>query len=371
MITFDPKEATLRAKIKVIGIGGGGSNAVSYMVRKGLKGVLTIAANTDLQALQDKAEAEIKIPIGQDLTKGLGAGGDPEIGKLAMEESREDIKEVIKDADMVFLTAGMGGGTGTGGIPVAAEIAKEEGVLTVAVVTKPFGFEGPARMRKAKEGLKILKDKVDTLLVIPNDRLLELVDKKTPLVNAFELADRVLYQAVKGIVDIITRVGLVNVDFADVKAVMQNSGSAVMGMGVAEGEDRGIEAAKAAIFSPLLDGASIKGARWILVSVVAGPDLTLHEINNATGYIMEEVAQDGVEPELILGVAQDDSLEGKIQLTVIATGIGMRDVAKPKEKIKEEKAATPLRSEDIKIPAFIRKAQRNGSSGSLFDKGSE
>ncbi len=208
-------------------------------------------------------------------------------------------------------------------------------------------------------------------MVIPNDRLLELVDKKTPLVNAFELADRVLYQAVKGIVDIITRVGLVNVDFADVKAVMQNSGSAVMGMGVAEGEDRGIEAAKAAIFSPLLDGASIKGARWILVSVVAGPDLTLHEINNATGYIMEEVAQDGVEPELILGVAQDDSLEGKIQLTVIATGIGMRDVAKPKEKIKEEKAATPLRSEDIKIPAFIRKAQRNGSSGSLFDKGSE
>ncbi len=159
MITFDPKEATLRAKIKVIGIGGGGSNAVSYMVRKGLKGVLTIAANTDLQALQDKAEAEIKIPIGQDLTKGLGAGGDPEIGKLAMEESREDIKEVIKDADMVFLTAGMGGGTGTGGIPVAAEIAKEEGVLTVAVVTKPFGFEGPARMRKAKEGLKILKDR--------------------------------------------------------------------------------------------------------------------------------------------------------------------------------------------------------------------
>lgn len=363
MLTFDPKEATLRAKIKVVGIGGGGSNAVSYMVRQGLKGVLTVAANTDLQALDDKAEAEMKLPLGKNITKGLGAGGDPEIGRLAMEESSEDIRSVLKDADMVFFTAGMGGGTGTGGIPVAAQVAKEEGILTVAVVTKPFTFEGPVRMKKAEAGLEVLKDKVDTLLVIPNDRLIEIVDKTTPLLSAFERADRVLYQAVKGIVDIITRVGLVNVDFADVKAVMKNSGSAVMGMGIAEGENRGVEAAKSAIFSPLLDGASVKGAQWILVSVVAGPDLTLHEINNATGFILEEVREDRVEPELILGVAQDEALKGKIQLTVIATGIGTKEKGQREEK---KKVATTINRNDIGIPAFIRKGGRSVSRG-LFD----
>jgi len=363
MLTFDPKEATLRAKIKVIGIGGGGSNAVSYMVRQGLKGVLTVAANTDLQALEDKAVAEIKLPLGKNVTKGLGAGGDPEIGRLAMEESREEIRNVMKDADMVFLTAGMGGGTGTGGIPVAAEVAKEEGILTVAVVTKPFYFEGPVRQKKAKAGLEVLRDKVDTLLVIPNDRLLEIVDKSTPLSRAFELADVVLYQAVKGIVDIITRVGLVNVDFADVKAVMKNSGSAVMGMGEAEGENRGIEAAKAAIFSPLLDGVSVKGARWILVSVVAGPDLTLHEINNATEFILEEVREENIEPELILGVAQDEALQGKIQLTVIATGIGAGEKVAREER---KKVAAPINRNDLGVPAFIRKAAKSSTRG-LFD----
>lgn len=363
MLSFDPKEATLRAKIKVIGIGGGGSNAVSYMMRQGLRGVLAVAANTDLQALMNQSEAEVKIPIGQDLTKGLGAGGDPDIGRLAMEESQEEIREVLKGADMVFLTAGMGGGTGTGGIPVAAQIARSEDILTVAVVTKPFFFEGPKRRKRAEEGLEALKNEVDTLIVIPNDRLLEVVDKSTLLTNAFERADMVLYQAVKGIVDIVTRVGLVNVDFADVRAVMKNSGSAVMGMGVAEGEDRGIEAAKASIFSPLLDGANIKGARWILVSVVAGPDLTLYEIQSATGFILNEAAQDGVEPELILGVAQDENLEGKIQLTVIATGIG-------EEKGKLSRMGkSPLGDKtDLGIPAFIRKGGKRPSGG-LFDSG--
>jgi cell division protein FtsZ len=253
----------------------------------------------------------------------------------------------------------MGGGTGTGGIPVAAEIAKGEGVLTVAVVTKPFSFEGPKRMKRAVEGLERLRDKVDTLIVIPNDRLLEIVEESTPLNQAFEKVDRVLYHAVKGIVDIVTRVGLVNVDFADVKTVMKDSGSAVMGMGIAEGEDRGVKAAKAALFSPLLDGMHIRGARWILVSVVAGPDLTLHEIQKATEFVLSEATEDGVEPELILGVAQDPALQGKIQLTVIATGID-----KSERKIKREVRSRTR--DNLGIPAFIRKGSK-GQLGELFE----
>ena len=289
MFEFD-LESPQFADIKVIGCGGGGSNAVNRMIAAGLRGVQFIALNTDAQALQ-LSDATVKIQVGQKLTKGLGAGSNPEIGQRSAEESREDIRQALEGADMVFITAGMGGGTGTGAAPVVAEIAKELDALTVGVVTKPFSFEGRRRAAQAEKGIELLRTKVDTLITIPNDRLLQVVDKRTSMVEAFRIADDVLRQGVQGISDLITVPGLINLDFADVRAIMTNAGSALMGIGQATGEDRAVKAAKQAISSPLLE-ASIEGAKGILMSLTGGSNLGLFEVNEAA-----EIVAEAADPE--------------------------------------------------------------------------
>lgn len=304
------------ARIKVVGAGGGGSNAVSRMISARVKGVDFIAVNTDAQALHNTNIPE-KIHIGKNLTKGLGAGMNPEIGRQAAEENREDILKLVKGSDMVFITAGMGGGTGTGAAPIIAEIAKEAGALTVGVVTKPFLFEGSQRSAIAEQGLQRLKEHVDTMITIPNDRLLDIIDKKTSLLDAFSVVDDILRQAVQGISDLITINGVVNVDFADVKAIMRDAGSALMGVGSAAGEGRAIEAAKAAINSPLLE-VSIDGARGVLFNICGGPDLTMSEINDAAKIITESIDSDA---KVIFGAVIDNNLKkGELKITVIATG---------------------------------------------------
>jgi cell division protein FtsZ len=303
------------AQIKVIGVGGGGSNAVNRMIDFGVKGVEFITVNTDAQALH-AAKAEIKMQLGEKLTRGLGAGANPDIGKKAAEESREQIMNVLRGADMVFVTAGMGGGTGTGAAPVIAEIAKECGALTVGVVTRPFTFEGRKRALQAEQGIAALKEKVDTLIVIPNDRLLEIVDKKTPMLEAFREADNVLRQGVQGISDLIQRPGLINLDFADVKTIMTERGSALMGIGVATGENRAAEAAKKAINSPLLE-TSIDGARGILMNITGGINLSLYEVNEAADIV---ISHSDPEVNMIFGAIIDDTLTDEIIVTVIATG---------------------------------------------------
>ncbi len=313
------------ARIKIMGIGGGGSNAVDYMVRRGLPTTLTIAANTDKQALA-RSSAEYKLQAGKEVTQGLGAGGDPEVGERAMREAAEEVRQVLSNADMVFLTAGMGGGTGTGGIQVAAEICQEMGILTVAVVTLPFSWEGPKRMEIAREWLKRLEDKVDTLLVIPNDKLQELFPDMEA-VHAFEKSNEVLYEAVSGIVDIIVTTGLINVDFADVRKVMQMRGRAVMGSGLGEGENRAKEAARASISSPLLERMSIRGAKGILVNITHGPDLKMAEITEITSFILEEARDGKNKPLLIFGDTPKKEMNGKVKVTVIATGIEQRQRA--------------------------------------------
>jgi len=304
-----------QAKIKVIGVGGGGGNAISSMIADGgIKGVDFIAVNTDAQALLNN-KAETKIHIGENLTKGLGSGGNPEIGRQAAEESREKLKEEISGVDMVFITCGEGGGTGTGASPIIAEIAKETGALTVAVVTKPFDFEGSKRKIIADEGIKNLKEKVDTLIVVPNQKVLSIIDKKTPILEAFKKIDSVLYQGVKGIADLITTPGLINVDFADVKAIMENSGTALMGLGTGSGEKRAMAAIKQAISSPLLD-INIDGARGVLFNVVGGPDLTMSEVDEAATIIKNTVDP---EAEIIFGAVIDDKMMDQIKITLIAT----------------------------------------------------
>ncbi|MDR3710036.1 MAG: cell division protein FtsZ [Capsulimonadaceae bacterium] len=304
------------ARIKVIGVGGGGSNAVNRMIDAGLRGVEFIAMNTDIQVL-DVSAADYKLQLGENLTRGLGAGGNPEVGRAAAEESKSDIKKAIEGADMVFITAGMGGGTGTGAAPVIADISKELGALTVAVVTKPFKFEGPRRARLAEEGVDNLRDKVDTVIVIPNDRLQGVVDKRATLVEAFKEADDVLRQGVQGISDIITIPGIINVDFADIKSIMTNAGSALMGIGVAAGDHRAIDAAQAAIASPLLE-TTIEGARAALINITGGPDLTLAEVHEATELIAQ--ATDADDANIIFGIVQDPSMESEVRITVLATG---------------------------------------------------
>lgn len=304
------------AKIKVIGIGGGGCNAVNSMIAANqINGVDFIAVNTDAQALL-LSQSPTKIQIGENLTRGLGAGGDPEIGRQAVEESREKIAEYLRDTDMVFLTCGQGGGTGTGGTPIIAEIAKELGGLTVAVVTKPFHFEGTRRMVTAEEGIVNLKDKVDTLIVIPNQRLLEVIDKKMTLLEAFRVADSVLSQGVQGIADLITMPGLINVDFADVRTVMTNAGSALMGIGTGVGENRAATAARTAIASPLLE-TTIEGAKGVLFNIIGGPDLTMAEVDEAAKQIAGAVDPDA---NIIFGAIIDEKLVDQIKITVIATG---------------------------------------------------
>jgi len=313
------EQFNLNARIKVIGIGGGGGNAVNTMIGAKLNGVEFLAANTDAQSLE-ASRAPVKIQLGGTITKGLGAGANPEIGRRAALEDQENIKEYLAGSDMVFLTAGMGGGTGTGGAPVIARAAREAGALTVGVVTKPFVFEGKKRMRQAEEGIEELKESVDTLIVIPNQRLLSIAAKTTTMLEAFQKADDVLLQAVRGISDLIITPGLINLDFADVRTVMAEMGLALMGAAAASGENRAIEAAQKAISSPLLEDISIQGARGVLINITGGTDLCLHEVNEAASMIQEEAHEDA---NIIFGAVIDENLSDEIRITVIATGFGI------------------------------------------------
>ena len=341
------------ASITVIGIGGGGGNAVNRMIESGIKGVDFIAANTDAQALQDSS-AGIRIQLGEKLTRGLGAGGDPEIGRKGAEEDSETIKDALSDSDMVFVTAGFGGGTGTGGAPIIAGIARELGALTVGVVTKPFMFEGKKRNERALEWIEKLRKNVDTLLVIPNQRLFSVIEATTKAVEAFKIADDVLRQAVQSISDIITARGLINVDFADVKSVMQNAGDAIMGLGIGEGEERAISAARNAMNSPLLEDVSIEGAGGLLVNVTGDNGMTLNEINSAMELIHNSASH---EADVFFGHTIDDSLDDKIKITVIATGCGKKRESPVAPgalygKIEQKKERN---EKDRKIPTFLRR----------------
>lgn len=320
-------ETLHHANIKVVGVGGGGGNAVNRMIAAGLAGVDFWVMNTDAQVLQMSA-AKNRIQLGNRLTNGLGAGGEPVKGEKAAEESREDIMLALDGADMVFITAGMGGGTGTGAAPVIAQIAKELGALTVAVVTKPFSFEGKRRMNQALQGLEKLKENVDTIIVIPNDKLIEVVERRTTIREAFYVVDEILLRGVQGISDIITVPGLINVDFADVKAVMSLSGSALMGIGRGSGEGRAIEAAKAAVNSPLLE-TSIQGASGVIFNVTGGPDMTLHEVYEAAEIVHDAVVDDAI---VIFGAVVDDRIQGEIQITVIATGFDLKPIDNTKKQ---------------------------------------
>src|SRR5947209_1713379 len=319
------EEGSAGARIKVIGIGGGGSNAVNRMVHVGLEGVEFIVANTDLQALRQNA-APIKLQIGSKLTKGLGAGADPNVGRQAALEDTEKIIQALDGADMVFVTTGLGGGTGTGAAPVIASLASELGALTIAVVTKPFKFEGRKRQTQAERGLEALRDCVDTIITIPNERLLTIIERTTPLTDAFATADDVLRQAIQGISDLILVPGLINLDFADVKTIMAGMGLAMMGTGIAEGQDRAMEAARRAISSPLLEGASVNGSRGVIINVTGGPDLSLVEVSEASSIVQEAAHEDA---NIIFGAVVDPSLKGKVKITVIATGFGAPAAARP------------------------------------------
>jgi cell division protein FtsZ len=338
------------AKIKVIGVGGGGSNAVNRMITAGLKGVEFLTVNTDAQALL-LSHAQNKIQIGEKLTKGLGAGANPDVGEKAAEESREEIMKALRGADMVFITAGMGGGTGTGAAPIVAECAKEIGALTVGVVTKPFSFEGRRRQNQAEKGTAKLKEKVDTLITIPNNRLMQVVDKKTSMMDAFRMADDVLRQGVQGISDLIAVPGLINLDFADVKTIMLETGSALMGIGIGTGDDRAVVAAEAAIRSPLLE-TSIEGAKGVLLNITGGVSLGLFEVNAAA-----EIIANAADPEanIIFGAVIDESLEDEVRVTVIATGFD-----NPSFKGTPDKASAPapvleFKGRDLEIPTFMRR----------------
>ena len=350
------------ATIKVIGVGGAGNNAVNRMVESGIRGVEFISVNTDRQALQE-SKAGAKIQIGEKITRGLGAGANPDIGAQSAEESKAEIAEVLRGADMVFVTAGMGGGTGTGAAPIVAAAAKEMGILTIGVVTKPFTFEGKKRLSQAERGIESLKGKVDTLVVIPNDKLLQIIDRKTSIVDAFKMADDVLRQGVQGISDLIAVPGLVNLDFADVKTIMLNTGMAHMGIGMASGENRAEDAAKQAIQSPLLE-TSIEGARGVIINITGGPDLGLHEVNTAA-----ELVQRSVDPEanIIFGAVIDENMGDDISITVIATGfeqempISTIGVAEKVTKALDKKInSIPVstysssNSSDLDIPSFLR-----------------
>lgn len=334
--TFDLVETSQRVvRIKVVGVGGAGGNAVNRMIDEDLTGVDFIAVNTDLQVL-DKNKAQTKIQIGKNLTRGLGSGGVPEVGRKAIEENKDLVARALADSDMVFITAGMGGGTGTGAAPVVAEIARDVGALTVAVVTRPFEFEGAKRIEKAEQGLYELKQYVDTLIVIHNQKLVTLVDKRTPIDAAFKMADEVLLHATKGIADVITVAGLVNVDFADVRTVMSQKGDALMGSGVAEGDNRAREAAEQAISSKIIDDASIGGATGVLVNITGGKDLSLTDIHEATSIIHEAA---GAEANIIFGAVVDPSMSDAVRVTVIATGFhrnGYRIRTKPERAEKHD-----------------------------------
>ena len=344
------------AVIKVVGIGGGGCNAVNRMIDAGLKGVEFIAVNTDAQALL-MSDADVKLDIGRQLTRGLGAGSDPEVGRAASEEHREEIEEVLKGADMVFVTAGEGGGTGTGGAPIVAEIAKSLGALTIGVVTRPFSFEGRRRAVQAETGISSLKDKLDTLIIIPNDRLVQISDEKTSMLNAFRMCDEILLQGVQGITDLITTPGLINTDFADVKMIMTNAGSALMGIGYASGDGRAVNAARAAISSALLE-ASIEGARGILLNISGPSDLGLFEVNEAAEIIAHAAHADA---NIIFGAVIDDALGEEVRVTVIAAGFDRFDGARPERGsasigLGDDAGGDDLElgDEDFDVPSFLK-----------------
>ncbi|MFD0905518.1 cell division protein FtsZ, partial [Actinomadura sediminis] len=328
------------AVIKVVGIGGGGVNAVNRMIEEGLKGVEFIAINTDAQALL-MSDADVKLDVGRELTRGLGAGANPDVGRKAAEDHREEIEEVLKGADMVFVTAGEGGGTGTGGAPVVANIARSLGALTIGVVTRPFSFEGKRRAMQAEAGIETLRDEVDTLIVIPNDRLLSISDRQVSVLDAFKAADQVLLSGVQGITDLITTPGLINLDFADVKSVMSGAGSALMGIGSARGDDRSVAAAEMAISSPLLE-ASIDGAHGVLLSISGGSDLGLFEINEAAQLVSNAAAPDA---NIIFGAVIDDALGDEVRVTVIAAGFDEGRPAKPAPEPDHRKSPPPPRPE--------------------------
>ncbi|MGI6485021.1 MAG: cell division protein FtsZ [Tepidanaerobacteraceae bacterium] len=349
MLDFDV-EIEQFADIKVIGIGGGGNNAINRMIDAGLKGVEFISINTDAQALY-LSKADKKIQIGEKLTKGLGAGANPEIGQKAAEESRSQLEEVVKGADMIFITAGMGGGTGTGAAPIIAEASKELGILTVGVVTKPFSFEGKKRMANAELGITNIKTTVDTLITIPNDRLLSIAEKKTSMVDAFRMADDILRQGVQGISDLIAVPGLINLDFADVRTIMLETGLAHMGIGKGTGENRAVEAAKQAISSPLLE-TSIDGAKGVLLNITGGSNLGLLEVNEAAELISSAADPDA---NIIFGAVIDEKLQDEIRITVIATGF---ENTKVKSLDIEEFDVGPFSEEDLDIPAFLRRNKK-------------
>lgn len=353
MFEFD-MQAGQFANIKVVGVGGGGSNAVNRMIEAELQGVQFIALNTDAQALL-LSNASHKIQMGEKLTRGLGAGSNPEIGQKAAEESRDEVKALLAGADMIFITAGMGGGTGTGGAPIVAEIAGEVAALTVGVVTKPFSFEGKRRMNQAEQGIAALKDKVDTLITIPNDRLLQVAEKKTSIIEAFRMADDVLLHGVRGISNLITVPGLINLDFADVRTIMTSAGSALMGLGYASGENRAAKAANMAISSPLLE-ASIEGAKGILLNITGNSSLGLFEVNEAAELIAAAADTDA---NIIFGAVIDESLKDEIRVTVIATGFDERPDSKPgpvgRQASKDEFDIKPFATDDLDIPAFLRR----------------
>ncbi|PLS16600.1 cell division protein FtsZ [Bacillus sp. M6-12] len=376
MLEFDSNLDQL-ATIKVIGVGGGGNNAVNRMIEHGVQGVEYISVNTDAQAL-NLSKAEIKMQIGGKLTRGLGAGANPEVGKKAAEESKEQLEEALRGADMVFVTAGMGGGTGTGAAPVIAQIARDLGALTVGVVTRPFTFEGRKRATQAQGGISALKEAVDTLIVIPNDRILEIVDKSTPMLEAFREADNVLRQGVQGISDLIATPGLINLDFADVKTIMSNKGSALMGIGIASGENRAAEAAKKAVSSPLLE-TSIDGAQGVLMNITGGTNLSLFEVQEAADIVASASDQD---VNMIFGSVINEALKDEIVVTVIATGFSETEApvrqsrpsfgqqsrpAAPapakRETKREEPVNEPVRNvnnaeEALDIPTFLRNRNR-------------
>jgi cell division protein FtsZ len=395
MITFDeaPRDGNLKvtleeeqltAKIKVIGVGGGGGNAVNRMIQAGIKGIEFLVANTDIQAMRNSA-APIKLQIGGKLTKGLGAGGNPEIGKQAALEDTDRLLEALSGADMIFITTGMGGGTGTGAAPIIASLAAELGALTVAVVTKPFNFEGKRRRVQAEQGIRALRDTVDTLITIPNERLLNFVDRATSLNEAFKIADDILRQAVQGISDLITVPGEINLDFADVRTIMHGMGMALMGTGVSSGEHRAVEAAQRAISSPLLDEASIEGAKGVLINVTGGPDMTLFEVHEAASIIQEAADE---EANIIFGTVIDPRMKDEVKVTVIATGFD--SATKGLLNVRGEQLSSPSRGtapgsvpvhrpfapkeiaaqhhEPAPAPAAPQQQQQQvGSEGEIFD----
>jgi cell division protein FtsZ len=353
MIEFDENK-NLAAKVKIIGIGGGGNNALNTMISYQLSGVDFIAANTDAQALAANV-APIKLQLGSNLTKGLGAGANPEIGRKAALEDVDKIREVLKGADMVFITAGLGGGTGTGGAPVIAEAAREVGALTVAIVTKPFHFEGKKRMKQAEEGLANLRMTADALITIPNQRLLSISGRNMTLLEAFKKADEILYHAAKGISDIIVGQGIINLDFADVRTIMSETGMALMGTGTSSGENRSVEAAQKAISSPLLEDITIEGARGLLINITGGENMTLSEINEATTLIQKEAHDDA---NIIWGMVIDQAMKEEIRVTVIATGFGKAE-EKGASRFKKIAPISFSVRENRDLPAFMRRVKVN------------